>query len=265
MLPDLPDATGFNTQFEFSSTASSRLSTDNTTSWGYSTGKSAGAKVTLGNPDASYFSAEVKLAGKETHDDSVADTYDTYAAVKTSASTGFADHLFFTDSRHNVYYYPVIGQKMCPAGNPSCTEFPKRPLFVQFSGVDLLEHNDSDSPSVRRCPKKRCDVRPPRRGRAAERDFAGSRHAVAPSVRHFARSGHRTPWKYHVRTLPELWKGVRPRADPEDLPGRSDLARVCSVRPIGELPVPKPVIRSFGFGTAKTTSSITLDKRRVRI
>ena len=68
-----------------------------------------------------------------------------------------------------------------------------------------------------------------------------------------------------VRTLPELWKGVRPRADPEDLPGRSDLARVCSVRPIGELPVPKPVIRSFGFGTAKTTSSITLDKRRVRI
>ena len=147
VMPDLPDATAFNTQFEFSSTASSRLSTSNTTSWGYSTGQSAGAKVTLGNPDASYFSTEVKVVGKETHDDSVADTYDTYAAVTTSlsATTGFADHLFFTDSRHNVYYYPVIGQKMCPAGNPSCTESQKRPLFVQFSGVDLLEHHDTDA------------------------------------------------------------------------------------------------------------------------
>ena len=57
----------------------------------------------------------MKLAGKETHDNSVADTYDTYATVTTSfsATTGFADHLFFTNSRHNVYYYPVIGQKMC--------------------------------------------------------------------------------------------------------------------------------------------------------
>jgi hypothetical protein len=147
VMPDLPDGTGFNTQFEFSSTASSRLSTSNTTSWGYSKGQSAGLQVTLGNPDASYLSAEVKLAGKETHETSVADTYDTYAAVTTSlrATTGFADHLFFTDSRHNVYYYPVIGQKLCPAGNLSCTESEKGPLFVQFSGVDLLEHHDTDA------------------------------------------------------------------------------------------------------------------------
>ena len=147
VMPDLPDATGFNTQFEFSSTASSRVSTNNTTSWGYSTGGSAGAKVTFGNPDASYLSVEVKAAGKETHDDSVADTYDTYAAVTNSlsATTGFADHLFFTASRHNVYYYPVIGEKICPAGNPSCTEAQKGPLFVQFSGVDLLEHHDTDA------------------------------------------------------------------------------------------------------------------------
>ena len=127
--------------------ATSGVSTSNTTSWGYSTGQSAGAKVTLGNPDASYFSTELKVVGKETHDDSVADTYDTYATVTTSlsATTGFADHLFFTESRHNVYYYPVIGQKMCPAGNPSCTASQKRPLFVQFSGVDLLEHHDTDA------------------------------------------------------------------------------------------------------------------------
>ena len=147
VMPDRPDATGFNTQFEFSSTASSRVSTSNTTSWGYSTGESAGVKVTLGNPDASFFSGEVKAAGKETHDTSVADTYDTYAAVTNSlsATTGFADHLFFTESRHNVYYYPVIGQKVCPAGNPSCTKAQKGPLFVQFSGVDLLEHHDTDA------------------------------------------------------------------------------------------------------------------------
>ena len=34
---------------------------------------------------------------------------------------------------------------MCPAGDPSCTEAQKGPLFVQFSGVDLLEHHDTDA------------------------------------------------------------------------------------------------------------------------
>ena len=147
VMPHVPDGTSFSTQFEFSSTASSHLSTNNTTSWGYSTAESLGVKVTLGNPDASFFSDEVKVAGKETHENSVADTYDTYAAVTNSlsATTGFADHLFFTESRHNVYYYPVIGRKVCPAGKPNCTEAEKRPLFVQFSGVDLLEHHDSDA------------------------------------------------------------------------------------------------------------------------
>jgi hypothetical protein len=147
VMPDVPDATSFSTQFEFSSTTSSHLSTNNSTSWGYSTGESLAAKVTLGNPDASFFSDEVKVAGAETHETSVADTYDTYAAVtdSLSATTGFADHLFFTESRHNVYYYPVLGRKVCPAGKPSCTEAEKRPLFVQFSGVDLIEHHASDA------------------------------------------------------------------------------------------------------------------------
>jgi hypothetical protein len=147
VMPDVLEGTSFNTQFAFSSTASSSLSTNNTTSWGYSQGESLGLKVTLGNPDASYFSDEVKVAGKETHETSVADTYDTYESVtdSLSATTGFADHLFFTESRHNVYYYPVIGQEACPAGNPSCTDAQKGPLFVQFSGVDLLEHHATDA------------------------------------------------------------------------------------------------------------------------
>ena len=53
---------------------------------------------------------------------------------------------------------------------------------------------------------------------------------AAPSIGHSASSGHRTPWKYDVCALPELWNRVRPRADPAGLPERSDLARVCGMR-----------------------------------
>ena len=148
VIPSLPaPATAFNTQYSFSSSASTTASRKNTTSYAFSTKETAEAKVSYGIPDVASVSVDLKTAAKQTHDTTVATAFNTYSGVTSnlSATTGFADHLFFTETRFNIYYYPVIGQMVCPAATPTCPEDEKLPLHVQFSGPDMVTQSDIDA------------------------------------------------------------------------------------------------------------------------
>jgi hypothetical protein len=116
-------------------------------SYAFSTKETAEAKVSYGIPDVASVSVDLKTAAKQAHGTTVATAFNTYSGVTSnlSATSGFADHLFFTQTRFNIYYYPVIGQMVCPAAKPTCPEDEKLPLHVQFSGPDTVTQTDIDA------------------------------------------------------------------------------------------------------------------------
>jgi hypothetical protein len=148
VVPSLPHPNvAFDTQYSFSESSSMSASWKNTTSYAFSTKETADAKISYGVPDVASLSVELKAAAKQAHDSTVAATYDTYRGVTDSlaATTGFADHLFFSQTRVNIFYYPVIRQTVCPAAKPNCADNEKRPLHVQFSGPDMVTQSDIDA------------------------------------------------------------------------------------------------------------------------
>jgi hypothetical protein len=58
--------------------------------------------------------------------------------------TGFSDHVWFTSTRFNIYVYPVIGKKVCPAAKPNCGENEKVPLTIQYSAPDFSSYEHVD-------------------------------------------------------------------------------------------------------------------------
>ena len=51
-----------------------------------------------------------------------------------STTTGFGDEIWYDVSSFNVYYYPVLGETVCPADNGDCTAEEEQQLYVTFSG-----------------------------------------------------------------------------------------------------------------------------------
>jgi hypothetical protein len=148
VLPSLPaPGVGFSTQYAFSSSAASSASRKSTTSYSFATKEGVEAKASYGVPLVAQVSVDTKFSARQTHDNTVARTYNTYSGQSDSVSstTGFADHLFFTESRINLYYYPVLGQFVCPADQPTCADADQLPLHVVFSGPDLVSHQDIDA------------------------------------------------------------------------------------------------------------------------
>lgn len=148
VMPSVPaPGVAFSTEYAFGSTASTSASSTSTSSYSYSYGGSSEQKVTFGNPKASFVSVDLKESGKSSYDNSVSKNDTNYQSVTNSLSetTGFADHLFYTQSRLNIYYYPVLGQYICPGDTPDCSDSQKQPVYVQYSGPDLIEKNDIDA------------------------------------------------------------------------------------------------------------------------
>lgn len=148
VMPSVPaPGTAFSTQYAFGNTNSTSATSSTTSSYNYSLGGSTDNKVTFGDPNTDFVSAEVKAGGKDTYGNSVAKNDSSYQSITNSlsATTGFADHLFYTASRLNIYYYQVLGQFSCPDGTQNCPPDQRQPVIVQFSGPDLVEKNDVDA------------------------------------------------------------------------------------------------------------------------
>lgn len=135
--------TTFNTQYKVSSTSKTNITTKSTTSYTYATKASADETISYGIPDLASLKVKAEQSVKNTHDKTVAKQYSGYTSFTSSLTetTEFDDELTYTHYRMNVYSYPVIGQFVCPADTPDCSQAEKLPLHVQFSGVDNVSHN----------------------------------------------------------------------------------------------------------------------------
>lgn len=120
------------------------------TSYTASTKESAEEKVSYGIPDVASVSATFKETFTQTHQATTCKVYNSYESqsFNIAATTVFDDLVTYTSRTQNIYSYPVIGQKVCPATSPNCPDdcgsgpspCPKKPLFVQYSGPDNLKH-----------------------------------------------------------------------------------------------------------------------------
>jgi len=133
----IPD--NFSTSYQVEEKSSNQSTSTHTSSWSFSAKESIGASVEFGDVEegeGAKFSDTFK-AGQDLKG-STENTHGTYAShtFDISQETGFSDQLWFSQSRFNIYVYPVIGQNVCPKGMPNCAEDAKVPLTVQFSGPD---------------------------------------------------------------------------------------------------------------------------------
>ena len=150
VLPSLPaPGVGFATAFNFTSSSNSEGKRTSTTSWGVSVKETQEAKVGYSGGFIGG-SIDIKNSAKYAHDHNVAQTYDTFQGQtdSLSATTGFADHVFFTEKAMNVYYYPVLANKSCPSNDPNCSGDQKYPTYVEFSVPDQITHADVDGTTL---------------------------------------------------------------------------------------------------------------------
>ncbi|MDQ2844359.1 MAG: hypothetical protein M3Y72_25610 [Acidobacteriota bacterium] len=137
----------FQTSFSSSNEKGTSTVRKNTTSYGYASEIGGGASLVLGDTSATSFSASYQYAVKNSYDNEVATSDTKYGSVTDSLSstTGFADHLFFTRERLNIWTYPIIGLKVCPGSKPTCAEGDKTQAYVEYSGPDQITLFDVDA------------------------------------------------------------------------------------------------------------------------
>jgi hypothetical protein len=149
VLPSVPaPSTGFATGFAFSSTSNQQAARKSTTSWSIATKLTVEGSVTWGVPLISSVTVGFKNATQYAHDHTVATNFNHFAGTSQSiaATTGFADHVFYTEKDLNVYYYPVLGQASCPSTDANCAS--KQPMYVAFSVPDKVTHYDLDGTTL---------------------------------------------------------------------------------------------------------------------
>jgi hypothetical protein len=139
--PTPPKSQGFSTAFNFASSSSTSNQQKSTTSWGIAVKASVSEKASFGVAALASISEKVTASAGYAHDNLVANTYDTYTSSSQTInfSTGWADTLIYKARRHNIYYYPVLGNDVCPESTPGCGDEQKTPLYIAFSVPDVSQ------------------------------------------------------------------------------------------------------------------------------
>jgi hypothetical protein len=137
----IPD--GYFTQYQTDQSSSNQSSSKNTTSWSAGASESLAGKLTVGIPDVDTVTFKEKVSAQQAWKGNSESVHGTTTSMQFNVSqqTGFSDQLWYTDSRINLYIYPVIGQTGCPQAIPGCSDDQKVPLTVQFSGVDAVSND----------------------------------------------------------------------------------------------------------------------------
>jgi hypothetical protein len=131
---------GFFTQYQTDQSNSNQSSTQNTTSWSAGVAESVSTKAVFGVPDVDSVTVKNKFSAQQAWKGNSENVHGTTSSMQfdVSQQTGFSDQLWYSESRINLYIYPVIGQTGCPAATPNCSDDQKVPLTVLFSGVDAV-------------------------------------------------------------------------------------------------------------------------------
>jgi len=150
--PDVPPSlgSGFTTQYAFTADSSQTSDRKSTTSWSLGVKNTTEAKVSYGKPNILGVSVDVKQSVGYTHDGLVAKAHGTYQGQKDTLNitTGFDDYVLYTERRQTIYYYPVIGRTVCPAEDVDCVKSKPGPLYVSYSGPDLVYYLAGDASTL---------------------------------------------------------------------------------------------------------------------
>jgi hypothetical protein len=131
----------FYSSYESSDNTTVSSTSRNTTSWTQAVSTTISEGFSWGNAAEGSFSVTATESAGLMHDKTVAKQHDTYetSSFSVSAATGFDDSVWYSDERHNLYIYPVIGQTACPADNPDCSASEREPLTLILSGPDMIK------------------------------------------------------------------------------------------------------------------------------
>ncbi|MBV9268017.1 MAG: hypothetical protein JO061_17750, partial [Acidobacteriaceae bacterium] len=144
-LSAIPD--GFRTVYETNESNSNQSSVTNSTSWSFGAEVGLELSFEVGSVDAgmglSVSSATRAAQEQRSFNEEEYGTYEKNG-FDASVKTGLSDQVWFTESRFNIYLYPVIGQTVCPAAKPNCQAADRLPLTIQFSGPDKIESHKAD-------------------------------------------------------------------------------------------------------------------------
>ncbi len=130
----VPDT--FNSTYTMNQTTSNQSADTNRTSYTYATTEQSGASFSLKLPYLPAIGGSIK----ETTEDKNEEVSETYQFTENefkydaSATTGFGDLIWYDVSSFNLYYYPVLGETVCPSDNSDCDPSEEQPLYVTFSG-----------------------------------------------------------------------------------------------------------------------------------
>ena len=128
----------YNSSYRMSTTTQNQSSDTNTTSYTYASSEAKGNSLSLKIPYLPAISGAIKKSTEDKHEE-VSETY-TFTqnefAYNASTTTGFGDEIWYSQSSFNVYYYPVLGETVCPADNSDCSAGEEQPLYVAISGPD---------------------------------------------------------------------------------------------------------------------------------
>ncbi|MDQ3649663.1 MAG: VCBS repeat-containing protein, partial [Acidobacteriota bacterium] len=140
-LSAIPD--DFYTSYQTDETSKTQSSSTNSTSWSFGAKESVGASFEIGSvKDGNGIEFKDTFKAAQDLKGSTEKSHGTYSShsFNVSQRTGFADQLWLSQTRQNIYVYPVIGKTVCPVSKPDCQDSEKVPLTVQFSGPDQTSY-----------------------------------------------------------------------------------------------------------------------------
>jgi len=131
----------YNTAFSTETSSNTSSTESSTSSYTYSFMEGIEASARFPSvPVAGSFAIEGSFTAEQLYDCNVSKVNSEYSSETFGLQvvSGFGDQLIFTQQRQNIYYYPVIGQYICPDGTFDCNESEKEPLNIQFSAPDQI-------------------------------------------------------------------------------------------------------------------------------
>lgn len=145
------DPDGFNTIYQTEDSSGTKSSSKNGLSWTFSAKENFGTSVGFGNLNQGE-GGQLSITQKAAQDlkGNVETEHGSYSKrnINVSQETGVADQVWYTDSRFNIYAYPVIGKTVCPASKPNCQESEKVPLVIQYSAPDQTSNDTISGDTV---------------------------------------------------------------------------------------------------------------------
>ncbi len=150
--------------YSFSETGTKQSSNTDTTSWSLGLAVELSEKTKSVVPPGVQLTQQVSLASDNTYTHTVTTNHNSYAtqSFDASTSTGFWDHVWYTDRSYNLYFYPVIGHTLCvdecessglcsisnqacetdddcPNDFSTCPDENMQQLYVQYAGAGEVQ------------------------------------------------------------------------------------------------------------------------------